>query len=179
VLIRHLNEWDDLAAWVIDNQIFSDNIRWIIQTPRLFDVYFKNKVMDSFETIIRNLFQPLFEVTKDPRSHPKLHLFLKLVVGFDSVDDESKIERRTQKKFPFPKYWTSAENPPYSYYLYYIYVNMCSLNQFRRMRNMNTFVLRPHSGEAGDPHHLIFAFLTSQSICHGILLRKLPALQYL
>lgn len=42
-----------------------------------------------------------------------------------------------------------------------------------------TFVLRPHCGEAGDPDHLSSAFLTSHSISHGILLRKVPALQYL
>jgi len=46
-------------------------------------------------------------------------------------------------------------------------------------RNFNTFVLRPHSGEAGDPEHLISAYLTSESISHGILLRKVPYVQYL
>lgn len=44
---------------------------------------------------------------------------------------------------------------------------------------IDTFVLRPHCGEAGDPDHLSSAFLTSHSISHGILLRKVPALQYL
>ena len=43
----------------------------------------------------------------------------------------------------------------------------------------DTFVLRPHSGEAGDTDHLTSVFLTSHSISHGILLRKVPALQYL
>jgi AMP deaminase len=42
----------------------------------------------------------------------------------------------------------------------------------------DTFVFRPHSGEAGDTDHLTSAFLTSHSISHGILLRKVPALQY-
>ena len=46
-------------------------------------------------------------------------------------------------------------------------------------RPLDTFVLRPHCGEAGDPDHLSSAFLTSHSISHGILLRKVPALQYL
>jgi AMP deaminase len=43
----------------------------------------------------------------------------------------------------------------------------------------DTFVFRPHAGEAGDTDHLTSAFLTSHSISHGILLRKVPALQYL
>ena len=33
--------------------------------------------------------------------------------------------------------------------------------------------------KAGDTDHLTSAFLTSQSISHGILLRKVPGLQYL
>ena len=45
--------------------------------------------------------------------------------------------------------------------------------------SVDTFVLRPHCGEAGDTDHLTSAFLTSHSISHGILLRKVPALQYL
>lgn len=40
-------------------------------------------------------------------------------------------------------------------------------------------MLRPHSGEAGDTDHLSSAFLTSHSISHGILLRKVPVMQYL
>ena len=44
---------------------------------------------------------------------------------------------------------------------------------------LDTFVLRPHAGEAGDTDHLTSAYLTSHSISHGILLRKVPALQYL
>ena len=37
---------------------------------------------------------------------------------------------------------------------------------------MNTFVLRPHCGEAGPASHLISAFLLAQNISHGLLLRK-------
>ena len=47
------------------------------------------------------------------------------------------------------------------------------------MRGFNTLVLRPHAGEAGDTNHLAATYLTSQSISHGILLRKVPVLQYL
>lgn len=176
---RSIDEWDKLAAWVIDNKLFSHNVRWLIQIPRLYNIYKKSGLVKNFKDIIDNLFKPLFEVTKNPKSHPKLHIFLQRVIGFDSVDDESKTDRRFHKKFPFPTNWESEYNPPYSYYLYYIYSNMTSLNQWRKRRNFNTFVLRPHSGEAGDPEHLISAYLTSESISHGILLRKVPYVQYL
>ena len=56
------------------------------------------------------MFEPLFEVTQDPSSHPELHIFLQRVVGFDSVDDESKVERRLYRKFPLPKDWNTTQN---------------------------------------------------------------------
>lgn len=176
---RSEDEWDKLAAWIIDNKLFSNNVRWLIQVPRLYDVYYKSGIVKSFAEVVHNIFKPLFEVTQDPSSHPKLHIFLQRVIGFDSVDDESKVGRRIHRKFPVPKLWNSSQNPPYSYYLYYLYANMTSLNCWRKHRGFNTFVLRPHAGEAGDPEHLVSAFLTSQGINHGILLRKIPFVQYL
>ena len=50
-------------------------------------------IIGNFEHLIDNIFGPLFEATLDPASHPQLHLFLRHVVGFDMVDDESKPER--------------------------------------------------------------------------------------
>ncbi|KAJ3036060.1 AMP deaminase [Rhizophlyctis rosea] len=176
---RSRDEWDKLAKWVVDNKLFSHNVRWLVQIPRLYNVYKKSNVVQCFEECIRHIFEPLFEVTRDPQSHPELHIFLQRVIGFDSVDDESKTERRTYKKYPYPRDWSTLQNPPYSYYLYYMYTNMCTLNYWRKERGFNTFVLRPHAGEAGDTDHLTAAFLTSHSISHGILLRKVPALQYL
>ncbi|KAH7160103.1 hypothetical protein B0J13DRAFT_121198 [Dactylonectria estremocensis] len=175
---KTIDEWDKLAAWVVDNKLFSHNVRWLIQIPRLYDVYKASGLMETFEQVVRNLFQPLFEVTKDPSSHPKLHVFLQRVIGFDSVDDESKVERRLFKKFPVPKAWDTKQNPPYSYWIYYLFSNMVSLNYWRRKRGFNTFVLRPHCGEAGDSEHLAVAALCCHSISHGLLLRKVPLLQY-
>ncbi|EYE93820.1 AMP deaminase [Aspergillus ruber CBS 135680] len=176
---RSVQEWDKLAAWVIDNKLFSPNVRWLIQIPRLYDVYKASGMMENFEQVITNVFQPLFEVTKDPRSHPKLHVFLQRVVGFDSVDDESKAERRFYRKYPVPRDWDTKQNPPYSYWIYFMFANIASLNIWRKRRGFNTFVLRPHCGEAGDPDHLAVGFLCCHSISHGILLRKVPLLQYL
>jgi AMP deaminase len=46
--------------------------------PRLYDIYKLNNGISCFEDIIKNLFQPLFEVTIDPASHPDLHSFLQV-----------------------------------------------------------------------------------------------------
>jgi AMP deaminase len=177
---RSKDEWDMLAAWAKDNDVYSNNVRWIIQVPRLYDIYKSNNLVNSFEEILDNLFRPLFEATKDPSSHPALHAFLQYVIGFDSVDDESKPENPIfNHDVTPPNEWTSDENPCYSYYIYYMYANMTVLNHFRAERGLNTFVLRPHCGEAGPIQHLVAGFMMSESIAHGLLLRKVPVLQYL
>jgi len=62
-----------------------------------------------------------------------------------------------------------------------MYANIASINQLRASRNFGIFHLRPHAGEAGaEPHeNLSTTYLLAHSISHGILLRKVPGLQYL
>ena len=118
----------------MDNKLYSHNVRWLVQLPRLYNAYKENGIVNTFEDIvisekssslapffsflypISDVFKPLFEVTKDPTSHPELHVFLQRVVGFDSVDDESKAERRIHRKFPYPRLWDLNQNPPFSYW---------------------------------------------------------------
>ncbi|KAK0181834.1 hypothetical protein PV327_000023 [Microctonus hyperodae] len=173
-------EWDKLASWAIKGDVYSDNVRWLIQIPRLYDIFKLNKLMTNFQEILNNIFLPLFEVTNDPNTHPELHKFLQYVIGFDSVDDESKPENPLfDKDVCPPEKWNDIENPPYAYYQYYTYANMTVLNHFRTEQGFNTFVLRPHCGEAGPIQHLVCGFMMAENISHGLLLRKVPVLQYL
>ncbi|XP_028094944.1 AMP deaminase-like isoform X1 [Camellia sinensis] len=176
---RKQSEWDQLASWFINNALYSENAVWLIQLPRLYNVYKSMGTVTSFQNILDNVFIPLFEVTVDPNSHPQLHVFLMQVVGFDLVDDESKPERRPTKHMPKPAEWTNEFNPAYSYYAYYCYANLYTLNKLRESKGMRTIRLRPHCGEAGDIDHLAAAFLLCHNISHGINLRKSPVLQYL
>ncbi|XP_071447304.1 AMP deaminase 2 isoform X2 [Hetaerina americana] len=174
------DEWDKLAHWAITHNVYSDNVRWLIQIPRLYDIFKSNKLINNFQEILNNIFHPLFEVTNNPNSHPELHMFLQYVVGLDSVDDESKPENPLfDKDVPTPEQWNDEENPPYAYYQYYTFANLAVLNHFRREQGLNTFVLRPHCGEAGPVQHLVCGFLMAENISHGLLLRKVPVLQYL
>jgi len=177
---RSLSEWDKLASWAVSNDAYSDHNRWLIQVPRLYDIYRTHNNVECFQDILKCLFQPLFEVTIDPNSHPDLHRFLQFVTGFDSVDDESKPENAMfDIDVPTPDEWSWHENPPYSYYIYYMYANITVLNQLRQERGLNTFNFRPHCGEAGPVQHLVSAFMMCESISHGLLLRKAPVIQYL
>lgn len=46
------------------------------------DIYKSNKILTNFQQFLNNVFQPLFEVTNDPSSHPELHKFLQFVSWF-------------------------------------------------------------------------------------------------
>ncbi|KAJ7519785.1 hypothetical protein O6H91_20G055400 [Diphasiastrum complanatum] len=157
---RKQSEWDQLSSWIVNNELYSENVVWLIQLPRLYNVYKDMGIVTSFQTMLENVFIPLFEVTVDPGSHPQLHVFLKQVVGFDMVDDESKPERRPTKHMQTPAQWQISFNPAYSYWAYYVYANLYTLNKLRESKGMNTIKFRPHSA-------------------HGNNLRKSPSLQYL
>lgn len=32
---KSMDEWDKLADWAITGNVYSDNVRWLIQVPRL------------------------------------------------------------------------------------------------------------------------------------------------
>eukprot|EP01062_Namystynia_karyoxenos_P037362 TRINITY_DN271_c0_g1_i2.p1 TRINITY_DN271_c0_g1~~TRINITY_DN271_c0_g1_i2.p1 ORF type:complete len:1622 (+),score=573.31 TRINITY_DN271_c0_g1_i2:82-4866(+) len=176
---RKDDEWDKLARWAVENNVERPCNRWLIQVPRIYHVFRKQKMVQNFGQVLRNIFAPLWQVSVDPRSNWQLHIFLKSVAGFDSVDNEKITDAPWTINTPVPDTWDTEQNPPYAYWLYYMYANLQTLNQFRRERGLTTFTLRPHCGESGAPQHLAVAFLLADGINHGINLRKSMTLQYL
>ena len=174
---RKPTEWRKLAQWVMGHGLVSSYNKWMIQIPRIFNVYATLGMLENFEQMIDNIFRPLFEVSCNPDSDPLLHQFLSHVSGLDSVDDESKLG--LDKPDVLPADWTMKENPSYRYYSYYIWANLRALNHLRKSRGMNTFTFRPHAGEAGSIDNLDNTFLLADSINHGINLKLSPVLQYL
>jgi AMP deaminase len=49
-----VNEWDKLAKWVVGNKLLSNNVRWLIQVPRLYEVFKGAGQVDNFEDIVRS-----------------------------------------------------------------------------------------------------------------------------
>ncbi|KAI7802560.1 AMP deaminase 3b isoform X2 [Triplophysa rosa] len=177
---RSPEEWGSLSKWFIKHKLHSPNMRWIIQVPRIYDIFRAKKLIPNFAKMLENIFLPLFQATVNPQEHKETHVFLKHVTGFDSVDDESKhSDHIFTYKSPKPEEWTTEENPPYTYYLFHMYANIMVLNNLRKERGLNTFQFRPHCGEAGSITHLVSAFLTADNISHGLNLKKSPVLQYL
>ncbi|XP_061487914.1 AMP deaminase 1 isoform X2 [Rhineura floridana] len=177
---RSAEEWPKLASWFNTHRVYSPNMKWMIQVPRIYDVFRTKNFLPHFGKMLENIFLPVFQATINPQDNKELSVFLRHITGFDSVDDESKHSGHMFcTKSPKPEEWTQENNPSYTYYLYYMYANIMVLNHLRRERGMNTFLFRPHCGEAGALTHLLAAFMTADNISHGLNLKKSPVLQYL
>lgn len=171
-------EWDRLARWFVLHGMSHRTNQWMVQIPRLFHLYRRAGVLSSFQDMLSNCFEPLWQASMHPEKHPFIHHFLSHVTGFDSVDNESDRES-DQLIHLLPKDWTEPVNPSFAYYMYYMWANITALNRYRAARGFTTFSFRPHAGESGDPDHMADAFLLADGIGHGINLDQRPALQYL
>ncbi len=181
---RKPNEWTKLAKWFYNNKLAHPNVRWVIQVPRLYKIYKEGKDIETFGELLNNIFAPLFAVTLNPQSDPALYYFLQTVVAFDSVDDESRPEfitigADTVGSILNPNDWKLNENPPYNYWMYYMFANICTLNKLRASLGFRTFTFRPHCGEAGDIDRHFVNYLFANHINHGIVLKKNAVIHYL
>jgi len=61
---KSMDEWDKLAAWIVDNKIFSHNVRWLIQIPRLYNVYKTTRIVKNFNDIIKSASPILLVLTQ-------------------------------------------------------------------------------------------------------------------
>ena len=166
---RRAEEWTKLAKWFYTHRLAHPNVRWMIQVPRLYHVYKASGEINNFQDMLSNIFGPLFAITLDASSDPALFYFLETVVGFDSVDDESRpVNFRLSDALPSPDGWDRAENPPYEYWMYYMHANIFTLSQLRASQGLSTFEFRPHCGEAGDLDHLLANYLLAHQINHGM-----------
>lgn len=67
---RSPDEWDKLAKWVVNNKLFSHNVRWLIQIPRIYEVYKANGSIKTYEDIViseLSVERPCLSVSDDSR----------------------------------------------------------------------------------------------------------------
>jgi AMP deaminase len=160
---RSKSEWSKLARWIVDNGLCHPRIRFYIQMPRLFDRLFKglnaNRPEDnpfSFAEYTANVFEPVLECLVNPESDPLLYRLMLsgVIVGFDSVDDESNDDYDNhighlphnnpanvtvvQTFTKTPHLWTEPTNPLYIYYLYWMHRWLSVINRVMTDRARHT-----------------------------------------
>uniref|UniRef100_A0A8C6P3N6 AMP deaminase n=1 Tax=Nothobranchius furzeri TaxID=105023 RepID=A0A8C6P3N6_NOTFU len=164
---RSASEWESLATWFIQHKVHSPNMRWMIQVPRIYDIFRSKKLIPNFAKMLENIFLPLFEATVNPQKHKSLQLFLKYVTGFDSVDDESKhSDHMFSYKSPKPEEWTTDDNPPYTYYLFHMYANIMVLNNLRKPRKHTKVHLKPVTCQIFEFLELILDLRVAGGLVH-------------
>ena len=174
---RDIREWDMLANWFSTHGMGNKHNKWLIQIPRVYSVWRGINAVNSYAHYLENIFKPMWEASINPSQYPLLNAFLNHVSGFDSVDNEATVDLAFEPKPPGS--WRSVENPPYNYYMYYLWANIRTLNEYRSKKGLSTFTLRPHCGESGSDDHLIGCFLVADAINHGINLTHDPSTEYL
>lgn len=55
---RSIDEWDKLAKWIVNNKLFSSNVRWLVQIPRLYNIYKASGHVKNFGDLIRSKVWP-------------------------------------------------------------------------------------------------------------------------
>ncbi len=68
---RSPSEWDALSAWVVDHKLWSSNVRWMIQIPRLYSVYKANKIIGN----LQDMLDSTQRISAFFRSSLSLHVF--------------------------------------------------------------------------------------------------------
>ncbi|CAH2220681.1 AMP deaminase 1 [Pelobates cultripes] len=135
---RSPEEWIKLASWFNKHRVYSPNMRFMIQVPRIYDIFRAQNFVPHFGKMLENIFMPVFEATINPNANKELSVFLRHISGFDSVDDESKHSGHMFSfKSPFPQEWTIEKNPSYTYYIYYMYANIRVLNNLRSFYDLS------------------------------------------
>ncbi|ORC85456.1 putative adenosine monophosphate deaminase [Trypanosoma theileri] len=172
-------EWSRLSDWFDTHGMASVHNKWMVQVPRIYSYLRKRGNVHSFAEYLENVFKPLWAVSLHPSKDPRLFHFISHISGFDCVEDEHRPDTPLHLATKAPHEWTSEEEPPYNYYMYHMWANIYSLNEFRRRRNFSTFTFRPSCGEAGSVDHLIGGFLLANAINYGVTLADDVALQYL
>eukprot|EP01062_Namystynia_karyoxenos_P028805 TRINITY_DN2175_c0_g1_i1.p1 TRINITY_DN2175_c0_g1~~TRINITY_DN2175_c0_g1_i1.p1 ORF type:complete len:1842 (+),score=601.91 TRINITY_DN2175_c0_g1_i1:806-5527(+) len=178
-------EWTKLAEWVFVNHLGEKRSNfWIVQIPRMSELRSIYKCA-TLQEQLDNIFLPLWKATlassaEDRHKYRYLSRLLLEVGGFNIISDEMSRGQELPDFRP-PNKWPWKENPPNLYFNYYVWANICSLNQLRKMRGLNTFQFRPNCGEGeqGVNEHLASGFLLADAINHGVRMEKSPVLQYL
>jgi AMP deaminase len=52
---RNKDEWNQLAAWIVDNKLYSFNVRWSIQVPRLYSIYKQSGQVENFQEVLTSM----------------------------------------------------------------------------------------------------------------------------
>ena len=175
----HKNEWSLLSDWFDTHGMACQNNQWMVQIPRIYSYLRKEKLVQNFAQYLEHIFNPLWEISLHPSSNPRLFHFVNHISGFDCVEDERKVDMPLNMATRSPQEWTELEEPPYNYYLYHLWANIYSLNEFRQFRKFSSFSFRPSCGETGPVDHVAGGYLLANAINYGIKIKDDPSFQYL
>jgi len=178
--LQSKNEWDTLAKWILNYDVISPQVQYTIEVARVYKILKKHGYIKNFQDLLDNFFKPLFEASDSSEKHPELAKVLDYISGFTLSHDINETQTESEDSLKIiPQYWNSDSNPRFSYYHYYFWANIQSLNAFRYKKGLSTFLFRPDSTNNASIEELSSSFLLADSISNANDLIKHSTLQYL
>ncbi|ESL07750.1 adenosine monophosphate deaminase [Trypanosoma rangeli SC58] len=178
------DDWERTANWIHSHGLDEQpNNQWLIALPRRqMRKEMAGEPLEHYQQHLENLFLPLFMATlapEDPKN-TQVASFLSRIGGFLIVSDEEERESEFQRKVRRPAEVSWSENVCDLYFAYNIWVNLCSLNAFRRRKGLCTLQLRAAAGgRSSQMDVLVYSYLLCDSVMNGVILDQQPVLQYL
>jgi len=119
----------------------------------------------------------------DPNSHPNLAALLKHISGFSTSKDKhvglpvrlAKTGHSNKSNICSPDEWNTTANPPFSYYVYYLFSNISSLNALRHTKSLKPFLFRP---SVSSIENALLGFLLADCVYDGVCISHSNVLQY-
>ena len=118
--------WRALAKWVRKWKVDETTTTLLaVQLPRVYPVWKKLGMVQSFGEMLRNFFDPLFAAARHNAENPiqdpdaitdDVAWLLPRLRLLDTVDDESKPDLFEVGGLPPPDDWTGPDNPSWAYY---------------------------------------------------------------
>jgi len=175
-----INEWGFLADWVINNNLLSDQVCFIVDIKQDYANLKSREKIKNFQEYLNNVFMPLFDVTMNPNTHPNLALLLKHISGFSTAKHKHfglpiKTGLSNKSNICHPEDWNTLANPPFSYYLYYFFSNISSLNALRHTKSLKHFLFRP---SVSSTENALLGFLLADCVYDGVCISHSNVLQY-
>lgn len=180
-----IGSWPSICRWIVENKLVSYNVRWLVRIPRNYTSLFRCGDVQNFQEFLDKIFKPLFDASVDPLSDVNLHFFLTQTSALSLLADSHLSGDDSILDFtdlPPPNEWNVEKNPPYGYYLYYIFRNLTNLNKFRASKNLTLLTLRPLAAALTETHaldSLASSFLFADTVINAEKLKHHPVLQYL
>lgn len=130
--VSQYNEWmENASQMILYTQLVHLNLRWLIQVPRLHQLYRASNEIATFAEMHDHIFLQFSKHLLVPRHIQKFIIFSNLSWGLIRSMMNLALARVFTRTFwrqtikSWPEQWTTSENPPHGYWMVFLKLKFC------------------------------------------------------